>query len=113
MQVKHIFICKKGTPFRLIKSTYSSLRYELNRLLITSPGCTDEEAQNSWTKNIELGNVNNKHFVLSLKLKSVLDPCEDDNVCLGADSMQQDGDSEANDEYYRHKVNCKNIKLKT
>ncbi|KAI3696442.1 hypothetical protein L1987_79457 [Smallanthus sonchifolius] len=64
-------------------------------------GCTDEEAQNSWTKNplrMEVGNVNSKHFVLSLKVKSVLDPCEDDNVSLGTDSMQQDGDSEADSE---------------
>ncbi|KAI3816731.1 hypothetical protein L1987_16435 [Smallanthus sonchifolius] len=64
-------------------------------------GCTDKEAQNSWTKNplrMEVGNVNSKHFVLSLKVKSVLDPCEDDNVSLGADSMQQDGDSEADSE---------------
>ncbi|KAK1415845.1 hypothetical protein QVD17_31633 [Tagetes erecta] len=64
-------------------------------------GCTEEEAQNAWTKNplrMEVGNVNSKHFVLSLKVKSVLDPCEDDNVSLGGDSMQQDGDSEADSE---------------
>ncbi|KAI7754006.1 hypothetical protein M8C21_026268, partial [Ambrosia artemisiifolia] len=47
---------------------------------------------------MEVGNVNSKHFVLSLKVKSVLDPCEDDNVSLGGDSMQQDGDSEADSE---------------
>ncbi|KAK9063523.1 hypothetical protein SSX86_017393 [Deinandra increscens subsp. villosa] len=64
-------------------------------------GCTEEETHNAWTKNplkMEVGNVNSKHFVLSLKVKSVLDPCEDDNVSLGGDSMQQDGDSEADSE---------------
>ncbi|KAD2804020.1 hypothetical protein E3N88_37397 [Mikania micrantha] len=64
-------------------------------------GCTEEEAHNAWTKNplrMEVGNVNSKHLVLSLKVKSVLDPCEDDNVSLGGDSMQQDGDSEADSE---------------
>ncbi|KAJ0717736.1 putative HORMA domain, winged helix DNA-binding domain superfamily, HORMA domain superfamily [Helianthus annuus] len=64
-------------------------------------GCTEEEAHHTWTKNplrMEVGNVNSKHFVLSLKVKSVLDPCEDDNVSLGGDSMQQDGDSEADSE---------------
>ncbi|PWA64569.1 DNA-binding HORMA family protein [Artemisia annua] len=47
---------------------------------------------------MEVGNVNSKHFVLALKVKSVLDPCEDDNVSLGADSMQEDGDSDADSE---------------
>ncbi|VFQ89495.1 unnamed protein product [Cuscuta campestris] len=64
-------------------------------------GCKEEEALNPWTKSplkMEVGNVNSKHFVLSLKVKSVLDPCEDDNddnhsdnVSLGADSAQKDG----------------------
>ncbi|XP_071716216.1 meiosis-specific protein ASY1-like [Rutidosis leptorrhynchoides] len=61
-------------------------------------GCTEEETHNAWSKNplrMEVGNVNSKHFVLSLKVKSVLDPCEDDNVSLGSDSMQRDEDSEA------------------
>ncbi|XP_076882124.1 meiosis-specific protein ASY1-like [Bidens hawaiensis] len=64
-------------------------------------GCTEEEAHHAWTKNplrMEVGNVNSKHFVLSLKVKSVLDPCEDDNVSLGGDSMQEDGDSDAESE---------------
>ncbi|CAL5330308.1 unnamed protein product [Camellia sinensis] len=41
---------------------------------------------------MEVGNVNSKHLVLALKVKSVLDPCEDENddiqdddVSLGAD----------------------------
>ncbi|KAF1899318.1 hypothetical protein Lal_00019446 [Lupinus albus] len=45
-------------------------------------GCTEEEAYHPWSKNplkMEVGNVNSKHFVLALKVKSVLDPCEDDN----------------------------------
>ncbi|QCE13096.1 meiosis-specific protein HOP1 [Vigna unguiculata] len=70
-------------------------------------GCTGEEAYHPWEKNplkMEVGNVNSKHFVLALKVKSVLDPCEDDNegipddVSNGDDSMQQneyyDTDSE-------------------
>ncbi|XP_062110672.1 meiosis-specific protein ASY1 [Humulus lupulus] len=70
-------------------------------------GCTEEEAHNAWTKSplkMEVGNVNSKHFVLALKVKSVLDPCEDENeddeVSLGADSLQRgeysDSDSEDN-----------------
>ncbi|EOA34975.1 hypothetical protein CARUB_v10020063mg [Capsella rubella] len=54
-------------------------------------GCTEEEAQYVWTKNplrMEIGNVNSKHLVLTLKVKSVLDPCEDEN-----DDMQDDGKS--------------------
>nr|GEW40449.1 meiosis-specific protein ASY1 [Tanacetum cinerariifolium] len=64
-------------------------------------GCTEDETHNTWTKNplkMEVGNVNSKHFVLALKVKSVLDPCEDDNVSLGADSMQEDSDSDADSE---------------
>ncbi|KAH0672398.1 hypothetical protein KY290_026596 [Solanum tuberosum] len=63
-------------------------------------GCTDEEALNPWTKNplkLEVGNVNSKHLVLALKVKSVLDPCEDGNdddqddvMSLGADSAERD-----------------------
>ncbi|XP_060970804.1 meiosis-specific protein ASY1 isoform X1 [Cannabis sativa] len=62
-------------------------------------GCTEGEAHNAWTKSplkMEVGNVNSKHFVLALKVKSVLDPCEDENednhdeeVSLGADSVQR------------------------
>ncbi|CAN8238613.1 unnamed protein product [Cochlearia groenlandica] len=54
-------------------------------------GCTEDEAQYVWTKNplrMEVGNVNSKHLVLTLKVKSVLDPCEDEN-----DDMQDDGKS--------------------
>nr|XP_027086387.1 meiosis-specific protein ASY1-like [Coffea arabica] len=68
-------------------------------------GCTEEEAQNPWSKiplKMEVGNVNSKHLVLTLKVKSVLDPCEDehdenqDEVSLGAaDSSQTDGDSDS------------------
>ncbi|KAM0946583.1 putative HORMA domain-containing protein [Dioscorea sansibarensis] len=65
--------------------------------------CSENEANNAWAKNplkMEVGNVNSKHFVLALKVKSVLDPCEDENddlledeVNLGADSMQEDNSS--------------------
>ncbi|ESR51273.1 hypothetical protein CICLE_v10033677mg, partial [Citrus x clementina] len=67
--------------------------------------CSEEEAHNPWTKNplkMEVGNVNSKHFVLALKVKSVLDPCEDENddmqddeVSLGADSVQRDESSDS------------------
>ncbi|KAJ4840995.1 Meiosis-specific protein asy1 [Turnera subulata] len=71
-------------------------------------GCTEEETNNSWTKHplkMEVGNVNSKHFVLALKVKSVLDPCEDENddmeedgVSLGADSAQRDYSSDSDSE---------------
>ncbi|GAA0173510.1 hypothetical protein LIER_41540 [Lithospermum erythrorhizon] len=45
---------------------------------------------------MEVGNVNSMHLVLALKVKSVLDPCEDvndneDAVSLGAESLQRTG----------------------
>ncbi|KAM3753810.1 hypothetical protein ACB098_03G120600 [Castanea mollissima] len=71
-------------------------------------GCTEEEARNPWTKNplrMEVGNVNSKHLVLALKVKSVLDPCEDENediqddeMSLGADSVQKDDSSDSDSE---------------
>ncbi|KAL2937425.1 Meiosis-specific protein ASY1 [Bienertia sinuspersici] len=71
-------------------------------------GCTDEDARNLWNRNplrMEVGHVNSKHFVLALKVKSVLDPCEDDNeqnnddsVSLGADSAQRGDASESGSE---------------
>ncbi|KAL7171771.1 hypothetical protein ACSBR2_036437 [Camellia fascicularis] len=70
--------------------------------------CTEQEVHNPWTKNplkMEVGNVNSKHFVLALKVKSVLDPCEDENddiqdddVSLGADSVERDEHSESDSE---------------
>ncbi|KAK7275541.1 hypothetical protein RIF29_16660 [Crotalaria pallida] len=64
-------------------------------------GCTDEEAYHPWSKNplkMEVGNVNSKHFVLALKVKSVLDPCEDDNEGM-QDDMNTCNDSMQQDEY--------------
>ncbi|KAL0364326.1 UNVERIFIED_CONTAM: Meiosis-specific protein ASY1 [Sesamum angustifolium] len=71
-------------------------------------GCTEEEAHNPWNKNplkMEVGKVNSKHLVLALKVKSVLDPCEDENndneddeESLGADSLQKDEYSESDSE---------------
>ncbi|XP_047962579.1 meiosis-specific protein ASY1-like isoform X2 [Salvia hispanica] len=71
-------------------------------------GCTDEEVCNPWMKDplkMEVGKVNSKHLVLTLKVKSVLDPCEDENndnqdevISLGADSLQKDEDSESDSE---------------
>ncbi|GAB4855029.1 HORMA domain-containing protein [Ancistrocladus abbreviatus] len=67
--------------------------------------CAAEEAHNLWTKKplkMEVGNVNSKHFILALKVKSVLDPCEDDSdgnqdddVSLGDDSVQREDSSES------------------
>ncbi|KAL3751897.1 hypothetical protein ACJRO7_012690 [Eucalyptus globulus] len=79
--------------------------------------CSEEEAHNQWMKNplkMEVGHVNSKHLILALKVKSVLDPCgdenddsQDDEVSLGGDSMQRDdyyeSDSEVNhsaDDHY-------------
>ncbi|XP_028070471.1 meiosis-specific protein ASY1-like [Camellia sinensis] len=63
-----------------------------------SPSKTNVRAQ----VTAEVGNVNNKHFVLALKVKSMLDPCEDENddiqdddVSLGADFVQRDEHSES------------------
>ncbi|KAI4336583.1 hypothetical protein L6164_015095 [Bauhinia variegata] len=71
-------------------------------------GCTEEESHHPWTKSplkMEVGNVNSKHFVLTLKVKSILDPCEDGNEGLqddgtssGGDSIQRDGDSYSDSE---------------
>ncbi|KAG6653923.1 meiosis-specific protein ASY1 [Carya illinoinensis] len=71
-------------------------------------GCTEEEAHNPWTKNplkMEVGKVNSKHLVLALKVKSVLDPCEDENediqddeVSIGADSVLKDDYSDSDSE---------------
>ncbi|KAI3816736.1 hypothetical protein L1987_16440 [Smallanthus sonchifolius] len=75
-----IFICLCALVFLSSFAAYFSLTVE-------GPMIEEhayEEAQNSWTKNplrMEVGNVNNKHFVLSLKVKSMLDPCEDDIQC--------------------------------
>ncbi|KAL5983056.1 HORMA domain [Asimina triloba] len=66
--------------------------------------CSEQEANNPWAKSplkMEVGSVNSKHFVLALKVKSILDPCEDENedlieeddVTLGGDSLQGDDSS--------------------
>ncbi|XWS63857.1 hypothetical protein CRYUN_Cryun06bG0137600 [Craigia yunnanensis] len=66
-------------------------------------GCTEEEAHNPL--KMEVGNVNSEHFVLALKVKSLLDPCgdendliQDDEVSLGADSFQRDESSDSDNE---------------
>ncbi|KAG8365887.1 hypothetical protein BUALT_Bualt17G0018700 [Buddleja alternifolia] len=71
-------------------------------------GCTEEEVHNPWTRNalkMEVGKVNSKHLILALKVKSVLDPCEDENnenqddeVSLGDDSLHKDDYSESDSE---------------
>ncbi|GLT86684.1 hypothetical protein SLE2022_048060 [Rubroshorea leprosula] len=72
--------------------------------------CTEEEAHNTWTKSplrMEVGNVNSKHFVLALKVKSVLDPCgdenndsQDDEVSLGTNHAQGGENSNSDSEDY-------------
>ncbi|KAI3987757.1 hypothetical protein MKX01_028491 [Papaver californicum] len=64
-------------------------------------GCSKQEANHPWLKNplkMEIGNVNSKHFVLALKVKSILDPCQDEHndmkddeeISLGVDSTPTD-----------------------
>ncbi|KAF5201099.1 Horma domain-containing protein, partial [Thalictrum thalictroides] len=71
--------------------------------------CSEKEANISWSKNplkLEVGNVNSKHVVLALRVKSILDPCEDENehlqgddgISLGADSEQRDNSSDSESE---------------
>ncbi|MCL7044193.1 hypothetical protein MKW94_012308, partial [Papaver nudicaule] len=51
-------------------------------------GCSEQEANHPWLKNplkMEIGNVNSKHFVLALKVKSILDPCQDENNDMEVD----------------------------
>ncbi|KAI3720033.1 hypothetical protein L6452_20940 [Arctium lappa] len=43
------------------------------------------------------------HVPLRMEVKSVVDPCEDDNVNLGDDSMQRDENSEADSEKLEYK----------
>ncbi|CAL9060019.1 unnamed protein product, partial [Musa banksii] len=57
--------------------------------------CSENEAPNDWTKTplkLQVGNVNSRHVVLSLKVKSVLDPCEDENDGLPEDEEASLGD---------------------
>ncbi|XP_020525391.1 meiosis-specific protein ASY1 isoform X2 [Amborella trichopoda] len=67
-------------------------------------GCLEQEARNSWTKNplkMEVGNVNSKHFMLALKVKSILDPCEDENEDVQEDdaaSLMADSDEDKSDD---------------
>ncbi|WVZ65480.1 hypothetical protein U9M48_014835 [Paspalum notatum var. saurae] len=64
--------------------------------------CVDNEAINIWNKNplkMEVGNVNSKHLVLALKVKSVLDPCEDNNANSGDDGMSVDNEFDKEDDF--------------
>ncbi|KAL5723699.1 Meiosis-specific protein asy1 [Ranunculus cassubicifolius] len=67
--------------------------------------CSEQEANSPWTKNplkMDVGNVNSKHLILALKVKSILDPCDDESddlqddemVNLGADSVERDDSSD-------------------
>lgn len=65
-------------------------------------GCADNEAINIWNKNplkMEVGNVNSKHLVLALKVKSVLDPCDDNNINSGDDGMSVDNGTYQDDDF--------------
>ncbi|XP_006660814.1 meiosis-specific protein PAIR2 isoform X2 [Oryza brachyantha] len=64
--------------------------------------CADNEAINIWNKNplkMEVGNVNSKHLVLALKVKSVLDPCDDNNVNSEDDNMSLDIESDQDNDF--------------
>ncbi|KAI3944386.1 hypothetical protein MKW98_006547 [Papaver atlanticum] len=72
-------------------------------------GCSEQEANHPWLKNplkMEIGNVNSKHFVLALKVKSILDPCQDENndmeddeeISLGVDSTPTTDPSDSDSE---------------
>lgn len=64
--------------------------------------CADNEAINIWNKNplkMEVGNVNSKHLVLALKVKSVLDPCDDNNVNSEDDNMSLDNESDQDNDF--------------
>ncbi|RLM85744.1 uncharacterized protein C2845_PM04G22340 [Panicum miliaceum] len=65
-------------------------------------GCAENKAINIWNKNplkMEVGNVNSKHLVLALKVKSVLDPCDDNNVNSGDDGMSVDNESDQDGDF--------------
>ncbi|KAK1286227.1 hypothetical protein QJS10_CPB20g00168 [Acorus calamus] len=67
---------------------------------------------------MEVGNVNRKHMVLALKVKSILDPYEDENEdlqedeegSLGADSLQQDDSSSSDSEALTEEIIDKLLK---
>ncbi|XP_026424971.1 meiosis-specific protein ASY1-like isoform X2 [Papaver somniferum] len=72
-------------------------------------GCSEQEANHPWSKNplkMEIGNVNSKHFVLALKVKSILDPCQDENndmeddeeISLGVSDSDSEMSHSANDD---------------
>ncbi|CAM0879919.1 unnamed protein product [Alopecurus aequalis] len=70
-------------------------------------GCADNEAINIWNKNpmkMEVGSVNSKHLVLALKVKSVLDPCEGNNVNSEDDNMSLGHESDQDDDFYDTEV---------
>ncbi|EXC35684.1 CTD small phosphatase-like protein 2 [Morus notabilis] len=102
----------RSSPFTFLDS-YKERRKAYNSYLMMQPadyeppffrGCTEEEAHNAWTKNplkMEVGHVNSKHFVLALKVKSVLDPCEDENEDIQDDEEEGsvEGDSAQRADY--------------
>uniref|UniRef100_A0A0E0ERM7 HORMA domain-containing protein n=1 Tax=Oryza meridionalis TaxID=40149 RepID=A0A0E0ERM7_9ORYZ len=65
--------------------------------------CADNEAIiNIWNKNplkMEVGYVNSKHLVLSMKVKSVLDPCDDNNVDSEDDKMSLNNECDQDNDF--------------
>ncbi|KAI3886008.1 hypothetical protein MKX03_003589 [Papaver bracteatum] len=70
---------------------------------------SEQEANHPWLKNplkMEIGNVTSQHFVLALKVKSILDPCQDENndmeddeeISLGVDSTPTTDPSDSDSE---------------
>ncbi|KAI3904130.1 hypothetical protein MKW98_021716 [Papaver atlanticum] len=73
-------------------------------------GCSEQEVNCPWLKNplkMEIGNVNSKHSV-ALKVKSILDPCQDENndmeddeeISLGVDSTPTTDPSNSDSEVH-------------
>ncbi|KAI3770755.1 hypothetical protein L6452_01898 [Arctium lappa] len=84
--------------FCIQAATSIRVQPKCSRVNLKTTSTTSEEAHHPWIKipsRMDVGNVNNKHFVLCLKVKNLLDPCEDDSVSLGDDSMQRNEKSEA------------------
>ncbi|RZC49119.1 hypothetical protein C5167_017540 [Papaver somniferum] len=100
MNISHTGNKKQGATFRSYGNadiTPNKMRY--NRVLPTFfIGCSEEEANHPWLKTplkMAIGNVNSKHIVLPLKVKSILVPYQDENndieddeaISLGVDSV--------------------------
>ncbi|KAI7981900.1 Meiosis-specific protein ASY1 [Camellia lanceoleosa] len=76
---------------------HNLIHHNLLALVVLEHQTTYRKFNLDGNTKLEVGNVNNKHFLLALKVKSMLDPYEDENddiqdddVSLGADFVQRD-----------------------